>query len=130
MPATNISDKVRKLVTLAKEAASRLEKLAAEKQTVKAAAQIVAGLLVERGYIPAYKKEAMAKALLRHDKALEVIHDLANSSKTKQANSIFVGQPVEKDASVAEPSMANYRGWVPIDRTIAGQRFFQKIVGN
>jgi DNA polymerase III delta prime subunit len=133
MPVENLTSKIQKLVKLAKEAANRLEKVAAQNRNVKAAASILANLLVEQGYIPAYKKEAMVKALSNHDKTLEIMHELVNSSKTKQAHAISLGSNgVEKDASAyqLEPHTANYRGFVPVDRTLAGQKFAQKLLGS
>lgn len=130
--AINITNKIRRLITLAKEAANRLEKQASISKKVEAAADILANLLVEKGYASAFKKTAIAKALLQHDKALEILHEVVNSTKTASDKTITLfGGQAEKNASVGvcDPSHVNYRGYVPVDRTLAGQKFLQRILG-
>lgn len=131
MPS-NLAKEIRQLAIFAKEAARRLRYYEESSKKVKAAADIISNLLIEKGLIEPYKKSAAAKNLQQHDKALEILHDILNDHVKKSS--------LQKTASIngsefgggnvnVSPTQVNYRGYVPVDRTLAGQLLKKRILG-
>lgn len=129
--AANLTKEINLLIKFAKEAARRLRYQNEKKAEVTAAAKIIADLLVSRGYIEPYEKVATVKKLMDHSEAVRILHEVLEKQKTKSAtlNGFTSVKVASAGNGASDPARVNYRGYVPIDQTIAGRKLKSSLLG-